>query len=160
MVSHNILKNELLARLTDRVDMIAARQCPRAGRIEALSQFLLHLQAATPNVQRACAVWRREPETGRSVPLLVNDLVSRARSLPDLAPTDSFPSDARVGQWLASMGLGIEQLETMDSGRADSALTPATVTAFWNAAIDLVDFVHNLDIEVPEFWKCFSERQQ
>jgi len=155
-LNHNVLKNAVFSRLTDSPDLISSRRLEPDERIKGLAKHLINAKTLTPNMAYARDCWRREPETGQSVPDLIRDFVRLMRNLDTYEPTERFPSDAAFEKWLATIDAVMDDLDTLF--RQDKPERESRARSLWDAALSLHDMLHSLNPHTPSFWEFMRNK--
>ena len=147
-LNHNVIKNTILVRLTDKIDRISACEMSREKRLEELSEFLSNRREMNNNIHEAISTWNYEPEKKKSVPDLVRDLCEMLIHLKGFKPTEKLNID-QINEWVDQVDDFLNNLEGIIQQCPPDQ--KKIVFGFWNSAINLHDLLHYLNPTLPEF---------
>ena len=155
-LNHNALKNDVLARLTDAPSAISRRA--DRNRVASLADMLMRQEEPDANMLEAMKYWQQPRDFKVSVAAAVRRLVRLARNLVSYEVMESsFPKDAAIERWLATMDKLITRLDRWPP--VDSEISrEELVLGFWEAATQMHDFLHDMSIDSPSFWRLFRKR--
>lgn len=154
-LSHFVLRNGILARLGITSE---AYEAGNSARMELIVNSILEIKEVSDNHREAVKAWQGASGYEPGVRRGVAELLSFSRRFRTRRPSSLFPADDVVESWLTRMEVLLFQLngfpELAEEERRRIALEFAT------GALNVLDFVRDLDIDSPGFRKYFESTQR
>ncbi len=155
-LNHSTLKNDILARLTSDVSLISTATCSED--IKALGGLLQSATHITENMKMAQQYWKRPrwPEgLDCDFSTALRAFLREARALHGYSPTDLFPDEKRINEWLGAMSLVLDDLDgVLNFSEGERELA---IVNFWQSAVSLHGFLHDINRRSKKFWDYFEE---
>lgn len=142
-LNHNVLKNEILARLCDAPDLIVQRDLEVDKRAEQLAIRISEARISCATAESVVSVWQREPKNGRPTGESISDLLRSLRSMRGVRLGPRFPSDDDLAGYVGRIDDLIGAIHHLaDIPAADRS---ALAVEFWESALKLHDLLHALN---------------
>lgn len=149
-LSHTVLRNELLCRLSSPPDLWSDPRRTVSERARMLTDNWQETVGKTDSVLLARRAWT-QPSPHGEPPSVVRSLVRGARRFPGKKLGPAFPTDETVEKWLADIDRVVSKL-----GSCTASWPRAEVKSFWTSVLELTDFVAGLSKHAPRHSEYFQ----
>jgi len=131
----------------------AAQQQTVYDRVEGLVEGWKGLGTQPNKPPYVMTVWKGSAGLGPGVRESLRSVYNAAYRGTRVQPKAEFPNWERIDEWLNDMEAVIAEFGRPAAEVAN--LTPARISQFWSSALDLADFVQNIQKGSPRFWEYF-----